>query len=172
VNHTCVIRQTFAGGIGRCSCGQWWAAMSAQSLVRSELRERLDDYRRQINDRRARDLRDAVRQATARNLAKRTRERGKARWKWQSQQSGKALKYWRIVRLIIIADPCVYCGAEATAVDHIVPRSRGGSDKRSNLAPACQLCNSAKQNRTPEEWKAARLARGLSWPPTWAEAAA
>lgn len=51
---------------------------------------------------------------------------------------------------------CVYCLAmldAATArVDHVVPRSRGGSDDLDNLATACPGCNSAKGDRTPLEW--------------------
>jgi 5-methylcytosine-specific restriction endonuclease McrA len=172
-SHACVIGKTFADGIGRCPCGQWWRAVPAQSLVRAELRERMDDHKRQIGQRRARDLRDAVRQAAARDLATRSRRHGRARMRWHMQQAGKEVRWWRVVRLIIIADPCAYCGAEATVVDHIRPRSRGGSSKRRNLAPACKPCNSAKRDRTPEEWKAARMARGLSWPPApWLEAAA
>lgn len=49
--------------------------------------------------------------------------------------------------------PCTYCGKrEATSWDHIVPRSRGGEDTRSNLVPACQSCNSSKGALTPHEW--------------------
>lgn len=140
--------------------------MPARSLIRSELRERLDAYKREIDHRRARDLRDAIRQAAARESVIRARRRARARYRWRIQQAGKEVKWWRVIRIIIIADPCVYCGAEATVVDHAMPRSRGGSNKRRNLVPACKSCNSAKCNRTPEEWKTARLARGLSWPPT------
>ncbi|POB12223.1 RNA-guided endonuclease IscB [Sulfobacillus sp. hq2] len=49
---------------------------------------------------------------------------------------------------------CVYCGATAVPlqVEHIVPKSRGGSDRVSNLALACEPCNLAKNNRTAEEF--------------------
>jgi 5-methylcytosine-specific restriction endonuclease McrA len=39
---------------------------------------------------------------------------------------------------------CRYCGAPATTVDHVVPRSRGGSDDPTNLVAACARCNRAK----------------------------
>jgi 5-methylcytosine-specific restriction endonuclease McrA len=41
---------------------------------------------------------------------------------------------------------CAYCGAEHTPleIDHIHPRSRGGSDRVSNLAIACHDCNQRK----------------------------
>jgi hypothetical protein len=49
---------------------------------------------------------------------------------------------------------CEYCHSseEASAsrfeIDHIQPRSRGGSDKFENLALACQRCNSYRYNFT------------------------
>ena len=44
---------------------------------------------------------------------------------------------------------CAYCGAENVAleVEHIHPRSKGGSDRVSNLALACNFCNQAKGNQ-------------------------
>jgi 5-methylcytosine-specific restriction endonuclease McrA len=39
---------------------------------------------------------------------------------------------------------CRYCGRIATHVDHIIPRSAGGSDHLWNLVAACQFCNCSK----------------------------
>src|SRR5262245_20553159 len=41
---------------------------------------------------------------------------------------------------------CAYCGTTSVAlqVEHIVPRSRGGSDRVSNLTLACEACNERK----------------------------
>jgi 5-methylcytosine-specific restriction endonuclease McrA len=48
---------------------------------------------------------------------------------------------------------CVYCGKSAVDgvclsvafhLDHVYPRSRGGSDLMSNLATACSDCNAGK----------------------------
>lgn len=47
---------------------------------------------------------------------------------------------------------CVYCGAPATTHDHVIPRTRGGSDSEENLVLACQPCNGSKADRTPTEW--------------------
>ena len=49
---------------------------------------------------------------------------------------------------------CTYCGAENTPLekDHIIPRSRGGSDRVSNLAVSCRRCNLAKGDHTAEEF--------------------
>ncbi len=49
---------------------------------------------------------------------------------------------------------CRYCGCECIddlSIDHVFPRSRGGSDKPGNLVVACVSCNSRKGDRTPEE---------------------
>ncbi|AWS46087.1 RNA-guided endonuclease IscB [Streptosporangium sp. 'caverna'] len=47
---------------------------------------------------------------------------------------------------------CAYCGAQNVPlnIDHLHPRSRGGSDRISNLVLACIPCNQAK-NATPIE---------------------
>ena len=47
---------------------------------------------------------------------------------------------------------CVLCGASSDAgaalhVDHVMPKSRGGSDHPSNLQTLCQDCNAGKSNR-------------------------
>ncbi|MGL4339057.1 MAG: HNH endonuclease [Rhodoglobus sp.] len=46
---------------------------------------------------------------------------------------------------------CGYCGGMATTVDHVLPRSRGGTDSWENLLACCLRCNSLKGNRTPTE---------------------
>ena len=49
---------------------------------------------------------------------------------------------------------CAYCGATDTPlnIDHIRPRSSGGSNRVSNLALACIPCNQSKNNMAVEEW--------------------
>lgn len=51
---------------------------------------------------------------------------------------------------------CAYCGAGAKdiplEIEHIVPKSRGGSDRVSNLTLSCQPCNQKKGNQTAEEF--------------------
>ncbi len=49
---------------------------------------------------------------------------------------------------------CVYCGTKETALnlDHFHPKSRGGSDKVSNLVLSCVDCNQAKSNKLPEDF--------------------
>ena len=49
---------------------------------------------------------------------------------------------------------CAYCGAKDTPleVEHIVPKSKGGSNRISNLTIACVPCNQAKSNQALEDF--------------------
>ncbi len=49
---------------------------------------------------------------------------------------------------------CAYCeqAGGSLEIDHIVPKSRGGSDRASNLCLACHKCNQSKGNRTAAEF--------------------
>ncbi len=52
---------------------------------------------------------------------------------------------------------CAYCGdrrAERYELDHIVPRSAGGTDRVSNLVVSCHDCNIAKSNMSVEKFLA------------------
>ena len=71
----------------------------------------------------------------------------------------------RAVRREILAGGCAYCEDDAAHVDHVVPLSRGGTNDRENLAGACRRCNEEKLDSTPDEWRAWREERGMSWPP-------
>lgn len=61
---------------------------------------------------------------------------------------------------------CGYCGAPASTVDHVLPRSRGGRNTWLNTVAACGPCNQRKGDRTPQEARMP-LRVGLS-APTWA----
>lgn len=49
---------------------------------------------------------------------------------------------------------CAYCGETdiPLEIEHIVPKSRGGSNRVSNLTIACHECNQSKGNQTAEEF--------------------
>lgn len=48
---------------------------------------------------------------------------------------------------------CAYCGATGKlTVDHIIPVSRFGANKRYNIVPACARCNSSKCDRDIIAW--------------------
>lgn len=49
---------------------------------------------------------------------------------------------------------CSYCGKENAPleIEHIIPKSRGGTNRVDNLCLACRECNEAKDNLTAEEF--------------------
>ena len=49
---------------------------------------------------------------------------------------------------------CVYCGIQKVRfeIDHIVPKSRGGTNRVTNLALSCSPCNLKKGSRTADEF--------------------
>jgi 5-methylcytosine-specific restriction endonuclease McrA len=59
---------------------------------------------------------------------------------------------------------CVYCGAAGVPlnIDHVVPQSRGGSDRVSNLVLACIPCSQAKGNRDLREFAPEKATRVLA----------
>lgn len=67
--------------------------------------------------------------------ASRRTPRPASNWEWRKQR-----------RRALIRDRhrCVECGSPAVEVDHIVPRSRGGTDDLSNLRSMCRPCHKAK----------------------------
>ncbi len=46
---------------------------------------------------------------------------------------------------------CLYCGATATSLDHVVPKSRGGPHTWENVVSACSRCNHVKADRAVSE---------------------
>ncbi len=56
---------------------------------------------------------------------------------------------------------CQYCGERSNdlTLDHVLPRSRGGSTSWENVVACCNRCNARKRDRTPEE-AGMRLLRG------------
>ena len=71
------------------------------------------------------------------------RKRGKTRAR------GYDSEHKRLAKLAIAQHPyCVDCGATTNlCADHIIPRSRGGLNVRSNYAVRCRSCNTARRNR-------------------------
>ena len=58
---------------------------------------------------------------------------------------------------------CQYCGERAETLDHVVPRSRGGSHCWENVVAACRPCNVHKADRLLSETRL-RLARAPATP--------
>jgi 5-methylcytosine-specific restriction endonuclease McrA len=51
---------------------------------------------------------------------------------------------------------CAYCPRPVSAIDHVVPLIRGGTNWEGNLAPCCRPCNSSKSDQYLTEWRARR----------------
>jgi len=54
---------------------------------------------------------------------------------------------WRFMRELALQKDnyiCVYCGNVADTVDHVVSRSKGGTDALHNLVAACRRCNTLR----------------------------
>ncbi|MGD8909146.1 MAG: HNH endonuclease [Chromatiales bacterium] len=66
---------------------------------------------------------------------------------------------------------CLYCGKSFSSReltrDHVIPRSRGGADRWSNVVSCCHRCNHLKSARTPDEWGVELLA--VPYAPCYAE---
>jgi 5-methylcytosine-specific restriction endonuclease McrA len=43
---------------------------------------------------------------------------------------------------------CQYCNRAAENIDHVVPRSRGGSHSWDNVVASCRSCNARKEDRS------------------------
>ena len=74
-----------------------------------------------------------------------------------SKHSSKGYE-WEALRLSVLEEAgyaCVVCGGAATHVDHIIPKSRGGTDDRHNLQAMCSTHNLKKGNKT--------VVRGTYW---------
>jgi 5-methylcytosine-specific restriction endonuclease McrA len=63
---------------------------------------------------------------------------------------------------------CVYCGAPATSLDHVIPKSRGGPHTWENVVASCRRCNHVKGDRSIADmgWrlpKRPHAPTGLAW---------
>ena len=48
---------------------------------------------------------------------------------------------------------CAYCGSEENlTLDHITPRSKGGSERVTNILCACHSCNQSKGHKMWSDW--------------------
>ena len=71
--------------------------------------------------------------------------------KTSSTARGYGATWQRLRRQVLAEEPlCRACKPRVTAavaVDHIVPKAKGGTDDRANLQPLCQACHDAKTAR-------------------------
>lgn len=58
----------------------------------------------------------------------------------------------RAIRIRAMDKVCRYCLiGPAESVDHVIPRSKGGSSRELNLVGCCHSCNSKKKDLLPKE---------------------
>lgn len=66
-----------------------------------------------------------------------------------NKNGSKWIRQEKRIAIVTIRDggECVYCGSDQKlTLDHIKPRSSGGSNEAENLVTACQSCNSKRRD--------------------------
>lgn len=72
--------------------------------------------------------------------------------------------YWYNIRMHLLRRDvvCRYCklvlDKYTITIDHVVAKSKGGSDDLSNLVASCKHCNGRKSDRPVEEFEASMVA--------------
>lgn len=71
----------------------------------------------------------------------------------QTTSSADAKRLWRQKIKEEWDEKCAYCDSDQNlTIDHILPRSKGGSDFTKNALCACHSCNQDKGHTFWEEW--------------------
>jgi hypothetical protein len=74
-------------------------------------------------------------------------------WRWAAngrlfyrgvELTARPLERWSDV---VKRDPCAYCGGRSDTEEHVIPRSKGGSNQATNIVGACRACNAAKKDQ-------------------------
>ena len=86
----------------------------------------------------------------------------KQRKKKNRNQFGKPIKGKQFLKINLIlrdGQKCAYCYKEDVEleIEHLIPRSKGGSNKMKNLVLSCRECNVLKGNKMPGEIEDADL---------------
>lgn len=70
---------------------------------------------------------------------------------WPAKRNGRRIAIPASTRRKVLeAGACAYCrSTQRLEVDHILPVSRGGTNRKSNLQVLCRDCNSIKRARLP-----------------------
>ena len=71
----------------------------------------------------------------------------------QTTSSAEAKRLWRTDVKEKWHFKCAYCGdGNNLTIDHVVPRSKGGTDFTKNVVCCCSDCNQRKGHEPWEEW--------------------
>lgn len=96
------------------------------------------------NPERARSIKSAWHKANPNSTAQRLRRYG--------VKPEMTAVQWREI-LVTNNHCCAYCGtAGPMTKDHVIPLSRGGTDNKDNILPACNFCNCSKGAKPLLEW--------------------
>ena len=85
-----------------------------------------------------------------------TSESFRAARRQHSSARGRGIQPISVRTMEILTDTfegfCAYCDNKATTWDHVLPVSRGGCSRLTNIVPACQSCNSSKGVKDALDW--------------------
>ena len=71
----------------------------------------------------------------------------------ETTSSQEAKRLWRQKVKELWQYKCAYCGSgKNLTIDHVVPRSKGGTDFTKNVVCCCHDCNQSKSHTHWEEW--------------------
>jgi 5-methylcytosine-specific restriction enzyme A len=84
----------------------------------------------------------------------RARQQAQDKQRGSSHARGYGARWRKLRDLVLHEEPiCRVCKRKAsTDVDHIVPKSRGGTDARANLQGLCKPCHSTKTAKEDGGW--------------------
>lgn len=107
---------------------------------------------------------DSLLAACEHRLSEFIESRGDAIWDHRRKSSGYVSGTLRYEVLKSAMFRCDLCGVSADdralEVDHILPRSKGGSDEISNLQALCYSCNAMKRDRDSTDFRLIRASYG------------
>lgn len=88
----------------------------------------------------------------------------RAEWSARPNRESLRRRNPKLAAFVLARDKrCVYCRATKNLqVDHLVPRSKGGTDDARFIVTCCRRCNASRQAKDLDEWQAyARRVHGI-----------
>jgi ATP adenylyltransferase len=111
------------------------------------------------------EQRAAIESACTAKLANFLQDRGLAAWDYRLLEGDPVRADIRYQVLAAARGRCALCGATSIErrieVDHIIPRSRGGSNDISNLQALCDVCNRGKSNTDQTDFRTPSADSGI-----------
>jgi hypothetical protein len=135
-----------------------WRELNGQRVIECRKRHSIDDKDRIAE--RAREWRKNNKEALAdKKHQYAMANRDQARIRGQRYEAAKrklpatlTAEQWASIRLHFY-NRCAYCGSNTTLVqEHFIPVKKGGEYTHNNILPACNRCNSSKQDKCFHEW--------------------